>query len=241
MRDRPIPTQAHPFEQQPGEPSRAYAAFVLYRDLGPKRTLDEASRLHHTAKVRDAEQTQNGPPRRSSGQIRLWADRWAWRERVKAWDAELDRQARETVAREMLAKKAQTIRDLDMMKGLAKKKYLELVRKVNTSADAIDEMPLMEARMLYMEAEKLSRLLLGEPTDISEQRGNEAALAELKKALTDARTREALAVLADRVGGYAGSVESGDAGHNGHGRTLANGTPPGGAEPSSNGGGNGQH
>jgi len=31
------------WDPMPGESAKAYAAFCLYRDLGPRRTLDEAS------------------------------------------------------------------------------------------------------------------------------------------------------------------------------------------------------
>src|SRR4051794_14613864 len=35
-----------PYERQPGEPSVAFGAFVVYRDLGPERSLQKVSQKY---------------------------------------------------------------------------------------------------------------------------------------------------------------------------------------------------
>src|SRR5262245_50270979 len=98
-----------PWERQPGESATAFAAFVIFRDLGPRRSLDEASRIYHRKPGQEPEQNQTGPKKRKSGQIRLWYQRWRWRARAEAYDAELDRQqraAQEAVRREMAQRHA---------------------------------------------------------------------------------------------------------------------------------------
>src|SRR5262245_12181395 len=83
-------TMAAPWERWPGESAKAYAAFCLFRDLGPGRSLDAASRSYHHPGL-EAQQ----PPRRrlprASGTIRRWAHRWSWLDRARAWDQETER------------------------------------------------------------------------------------------------------------------------------------------------------
>src|SRR6516225_5535833 len=77
-----------PWDPWPGESAKAYAAFCLYRDLGPRRSLDAASRSYHGS------ERQGSPgkrPPRASGTIRRWAQRWSWLDRARAWDQERER------------------------------------------------------------------------------------------------------------------------------------------------------
>ncbi len=64
-----------PWEQQAGETTRAFAAFVAYRDLGPDRSIAKA-----------AEQLG-----RNADHFRRWSARNRWRARVEAYDAHEDR------------------------------------------------------------------------------------------------------------------------------------------------------
>lgn len=74
------------WERQVGEPSKAFAAFVRYRDLAPEsRSLDRAWREAHPQK----------PLNRRSKTWAAWSSRWDWTGRVAAWDAETDRLRRE--------------------------------------------------------------------------------------------------------------------------------------------------
>lgn len=67
-----------PWERMPAETGPSWAAFVVYRDSGPTRTLESAAKAvgKHRSTLND------------------FAKRWDWQPRVLAWDAEVDRQRR---------------------------------------------------------------------------------------------------------------------------------------------------
>lgn len=77
------------FERLPDEGSRAFAAFCVYRDLGPARSLDKAYRKHS----QDTGSAATGT--RASGRWEQWAQDHQWRERAAAYDAERERRQRE--------------------------------------------------------------------------------------------------------------------------------------------------
>lgn len=67
-----------PWERQKGESEKAYEAFSIYRDMGEKRTI--------VAVVKRLE--------KSRSLIDRWKDRWEWTERVRAYDNDLEKEAR---------------------------------------------------------------------------------------------------------------------------------------------------
>ena len=73
-----------PWERQKGESEKAYEAFVAYRDMGEKRTL-----------IAVAEKLG-----KSDTLIRRWKDRWEWKERVRAYDNGLEKEARAKVIKD---------------------------------------------------------------------------------------------------------------------------------------------
>jgi hypothetical protein len=88
---------SEPWEIQQDESSKAFEAFVLYRDAGPDRRLTEVS-----AKLTVSRQS-----------VGKWSKKYQWPARVAAWDAELDRQRRDahiTTVRETSARHAQIAR-----------------------------------------------------------------------------------------------------------------------------------
>lgn len=76
-----------PWDCQPGETSRAYEAFVTYRDLGPsrnvQRTANELGKNYTT--------------------VHGWSQKWSWAERAAAWDSMPGRKTEE--AYEAMAKR----------------------------------------------------------------------------------------------------------------------------------------
>src|SRR5262249_35861888 len=68
--------------QRDGEPDAAYAHFLLYRDLGPARSLDEAYRQW----VRLHDPDRSGQFQRRPGSWIEDSSRWDWPDRADAWD-----------------------------------------------------------------------------------------------------------------------------------------------------------
>lgn len=65
----------HTYEQMAGESSKAFEAFALYRDMGSQRSM------------RQVEQRLN----KSLTLLAKWSKKWNWQERIRAYDADLDR------------------------------------------------------------------------------------------------------------------------------------------------------
>lgn len=70
-------SDTNPWERQPKEGEKPYEAFVKYRDMGDKRTLQAVA----------------AELQKSYTLIRRWKDTWNWEERVRAYDNELQKQA----------------------------------------------------------------------------------------------------------------------------------------------------
>lgn len=106
------PDEIRPWERQPGETSKAYAAFSVYRDLGGERTLEKAAK-------------ELG---KSTGTIDRWAAQWGWKARTEAWDSMPVRKAEEAYT-EM------TKRIADQHSRIATK----LLAKLETNVDLLPE------------------------------------------------------------------------------------------------------
>jgi len=86
-------TERRPFERLPGETSKAFAAFVCYRDLPPrKRSLRAAAMLFYEAN-----------PVRNLSQMKRWSSRGGWVKRSEAFDDWLDARRREKTLEMILA------------------------------------------------------------------------------------------------------------------------------------------
>ena len=81
-----------PWERQQGESEKAFAAFVIYRDLGEKRTITEVAKQLS----------------RSRQWINEWKDKWSWKERAALYDQEMQREARKA-ARAIMAGEYETM------------------------------------------------------------------------------------------------------------------------------------
>jgi hypothetical protein len=145
------------YERQPSESDRAFAAFCCYRDLGPKRSLDEVGKRLYGG--------QSGRKRAATGRVQAWSSKWHWRERVAAWDAHLDRQTRE--AQEQ-ARREMGERHAKLAVALQEKAIQRL------KAMPLEELSSTDLLRYIIEAAKLERLARGEPESIQEQRGTVA-------------------------------------------------------------------
>jgi len=82
-----------PFERQEVETSRAFAAFVCYRDLSPrKRSLRAAAIIFYEVN-----------PAKNLSQMKRWSSRWGWVRRSEAYDDFVDGKRREKALEMILA------------------------------------------------------------------------------------------------------------------------------------------
>jgi hypothetical protein len=147
---------AAPGEQMPAESAKAYAAFCLFRDLGPRRSIDEASRLYHARKAQDGGVAKTSRTQRASGLIRQWAERWNWFARAAAWDEEIER-----------AKKRKQVEAVEEMAERHAKEAMMLQNKAVERLRQLlpEEFKPRETLSFLVEAAKLERLARGEPTE----------------------------------------------------------------------------
>lgn len=83
------------WDRQPQESHKAFAAFIIYRNLAGDRTYQEVAQML----------------RCSGSNIRRWAAKWAWNFRAREWDIYQDQKAQEAQIRErvrMAERQAQT-------------------------------------------------------------------------------------------------------------------------------------
>jgi len=154
--DRPI------YDRQPKEPDKAWGVFVIYRDMGPERSIRKAESKY--------KETHGG--KGDVNYCEKLSVRWRWRERVEAWDGDLDRRLR---AQRIRALEDMQRRHIEQGKSLqalgasgAKQLYEELKRKANDPDGYL--LTAKEIVALIEAGTKLERLNLGEPDSISEQR-----------------------------------------------------------------------
>jgi len=69
----------NPWDQQPKESSRAFASFIAYRDLGLRRSCNAVARQLKL----------------NSTSVLELSKRHSWQERVKAWDAHIDKETQQ--------------------------------------------------------------------------------------------------------------------------------------------------
>jgi hypothetical protein len=169
---------ATPWDQVAGESAKAYAAFCLYRDLGPRRSLDEASRRYHRGSEREVQSGGRQP--RASGTIRRWARLWNWSARAQAWDQQAQR-IQETEQQAAIQEMAQRHAKEAMM---LQNKAVERLRQLRP-----EELRARDTLAYLVEAARLERLARGEPT---ERVAQEISLDNLKE-LTDEQLAEIIA------------------------------------------------
>lgn len=144
------------WERQPGETSKAFYAFTMYRDMGAKRSLTNVARMYN------AETNMRG-------QMARWSRKWRWVERSHAYDNHLDGIAREE--KEAVIKK---------MKARHLTLSLALQSKAASRLQGLDgkDMRVRDAISAIIAGAKLERLTRGEVTERIE--AEIAASPELK-------------------------------------------------------------
>lgn len=68
----------NPWDRRPDESEEAFAAFLIYRDMGRSRSLDAVGR--------GTKGGQKGDKRTKTGRLARWSANHAWVARAQAWD-----------------------------------------------------------------------------------------------------------------------------------------------------------
>lgn len=142
--------KAELWERQPDEGVKPWEAFVIYRDMGPDRSIRKV-----------AQQLK-----KSSTIIGRWSSEWDWQERVAAWEGEQDR-----LARADQVKKIAEMRRLQAQRGAKmQEKAMEALEQME-----IEKLSPADVVRLMAEGAKLERLGRGDVGEVIEQRdGGEA-------------------------------------------------------------------
>lgn len=129
-----------PWKRQKGESDKAYEAFVTYRDMGTDRSIRAVAQK--LAKSRT--------------QIGKWSSGWEWTERVRAYDNELEKEAR---AKAIKGRKDMTDRHIKIAMQL-QKKALEALTSLEAKAMAPKD--IKEFIKMATDLERLNRTIEGD-------------------------------------------------------------------------------
>lgn len=155
--------EREPWARQSHESRKAYTAFCIYKDLGPReRSLRETARRYYNTKT---------VTRR--GQIGLWSSKYNWVERCKAYDEFIDEQRRQQALDEILEMAGRQAKEGTALQTLGAKILSHLMTNPDgTQKSQITGNVLDVVRALRTGAE-IERLARGMPTAIVEEQGKE--------------------------------------------------------------------
>ena len=145
------------WERLPSESSKAYAAFCIYRDMGPERSIE---------KVQEKVGKKSGYLRH----LYRWSSKYNWFERAKAYDDYIERKKREEKERAILEMAERHAKEAVALQ----QKALERLRSLDP-----DELSPRDVLNYLVEAIKLERLSRGEPTEIGKQEVTLPAIVEV--------------------------------------------------------------
>lgn len=175
--------KAQPWEQRPDESGRAYAAFVVYRDMGAKRNVPDAYR----------QGTGRPQAKQASGVWNGWAKKYRWAERARAYDehqaalrqkgieqatVESGRamaQIRDRCIREGLDRWQERLRQADMVSAMPPVQRTVAQGGQVVTYEAVDVLDRYRATMIGIRAQQALFDLLDRGLEI--ERGTEAAQA----------------------------------------------------------------
>jgi hypothetical protein len=164
-----------PWDRQSDEPHNWYCRFEEFRRRGPGRSLLS---VYNAERVKAGKGKSASPPS-SWGKA---AQRWRWRERAEAWDAEQARLARQAEAEALEARRLAWLAQAQALQGKACQRLVAL--------DA-GELSFRDVIAGVVEGVKLEMLARGEATERHDH----------SHALDDRRTRldQVLAALRQRA------------------------------------------
>lgn len=137
------------------ETDTAYAAFCVYRDEGPRRSLRQAARDYY--RLQDLPE-RHGPDGGKLGQVTAWSGRNDWRSRAASYDHHLDRMRRIEHADEVkeMARRHAAVANVAIARGT------ERLRAMTAA-----ELTPREAIVLIDLGVRIERLTRGQATEIT--------------------------------------------------------------------------
>lgn len=163
---RPLDPTRKPWERQPDESPKAFAAFTAYRSLpGDRRSLVAA---------RDNLGEASG----SGRTYEAWSAEWSWVDRALAWDDELDRLAREKQIEEVLEMSKRHAQAAQVYINALLQPAVAILKKCQSDPDFMKRLVESDPHKALSHLERLAkalpvvvnveRLARGEPINISE-------------------------------------------------------------------------
>ena len=140
-----------PWEQQDGESAKAFEAFATYRDLGAERSIAKTGQKLH----------------KNLTTLGEWSVKWKWVERCRAYDREMDRQAR-----------VRAVQDVRSMTDRHIRIAMQLQRKALEALEQLDVTTLSPKMQLAFlakatEIERLNRLTVAGMDDNGQPESND--------------------------------------------------------------------
>ncbi len=202
------------WEPLPGERPKAFAAFELYRQLGPGRSVEEAWRRYRVGAA--APSSRSRTPSRAMPYFSEWAVKYRWQERARAWDAEqaeierdqrLDRelQARAQEHEEELRQRQLMREEARAARTTGRRLLLRLLQGVDAGQlehlKVVDLLPhLQKIASLVEVGQRLERLCAEEPEESrSDTRERQQFLAQLVAVIKEFVPPERWADLQERL------------------------------------------
>lgn len=168
------------WDRLPGESSKAYHHFCLYRDMSIDRSLRRMEKLDACGSVRR--------------QLNRWSSRWRWVERCQQYDEYLEYQLRTQQEKERREMSKRHAKIAMLGQNILVKGMEELLAKVQSGQHNLAPSEL--ARLMDVSV-KVERLARGEPTEIgkSEHSGPGGGPMEFATMTSEERRREMVRVL----------------------------------------------
>lgn len=174
MRDE----EKHDWDRQPGESSKAYAHFCLYRDVGVNRSIRQMPSVSGcTSVVR---------------QLNRWSSRWRWVERCQKYDDYLEHERRLQQEKERRAMHERHAKVALLGMNVAVKGLESLLTKVQSGEGTVAPGDLTRLLDTSVKVERLAR---GESTESHELSGPGGGALELKVTTKEQRYGEVVAWL----------------------------------------------
>lgn len=178
---RALAADVDPWERQPDESEQAWEAFQKYRDLGRERSLQKVANT--LGKSRQL--------------MERWSKRWSWNRRAYEYELLLDRRVRDETVREIGAMARRHAQQSQLFQAALSLPATALMQRVQRDPQFVERLldgcedidasgrrvlntsrtlEVMDTLRKFAEAfpkiAQIERLARGEPTDITEGRGN---------------------------------------------------------------------